>query len=139
MWRRETMDLKRAHPERVGQHTSSESEDSRFATASGSVCRRGCEAAAGSFARDCRFAQAETATVGKHSTARTKVGVESSNSSVNRRLAELNQQQAEALESQLTEVAELERQQRVLASRELSFCLFERDFLVAQLQRLARS
>lgn len=57
---------------------------------------------------------------------------------INRRLAELVASQTEAAKKQLEERSQVEREQRVLASREFSFCLFPREFITQQLLKLAK-
>ena len=56
--------------------------------------------------------------------------------SVNRRLAELAAVEAESARRQLNDMLTEERQQRILSSREYSFCLFDREFLQHELQRM---
>lgn len=55
---------------------------------------------------------------------------------VNRRLAEITAAQATAAKQQLELAAIAERQRRILESREYSFCLFNRDFIAQELQRM---
>lgn len=55
---------------------------------------------------------------------------------VNRRLAELAAAQTTATKQRLDAATVDERQQRILASREYSFCLFNRDFISAELHRM---
>jgi hypothetical protein len=56
---------------------------------------------------------------------------------VNRRLAELAVQQAADAKLRLDQATQRERQQRVIASREHSFCLFPLDYISDELKRLA--
>ncbi len=56
---------------------------------------------------------------------------------VNHRLAELAAAQTEAVKQQLVLATVEERQNRILASREYSFCLFNRDFIANELKRMA--
>lgn len=58
---------------------------------------------------------------------------------VNRRLSELAAHQAEQAKQRLEQVAVRERQNRILFSREYSFCLFPRDHIARQLNELASS
>jgi hypothetical protein len=55
---------------------------------------------------------------------------------VNRRLAEITAAQAAATKQQLELATVAERQRRILESREYSFCLFNRDFIAQELQRM---
>ena len=55
---------------------------------------------------------------------------------VNKRLAELVAAESESTKAQLEQATIDERQQRILASREYSFCLFEREFLQREFQRM---
>ena len=55
---------------------------------------------------------------------------------VNRRLAELNASQASETKQQLELATIEERQQRILDSREYSFCLFNREFIANALQQM---
>jgi hypothetical protein len=57
--------------------------------------------------------------------------------SVNRRLTELTAAQAAAAQQQLELATIAERHRRILESREYSFCLFNRDFIAQELQRMA--
>ena len=57
--------------------------------------------------------------------------------SVNRRLAELAAAEADSTRARLEQSTVDERQQRILSSREYSFCLFEREFLQAELNRMS--
>ncbi len=56
--------------------------------------------------------------------------------SVNKRLAELAAAQTDAIKQQLDSATVEERQERILASREYSFCLFEREFIATELRRM---
>jgi hypothetical protein len=56
---------------------------------------------------------------------------------INRRLAELAAPQTATAKQQLDVATLEERQQRILASREYSFCLFNRDFIAKELHRMA--
>ena len=56
---------------------------------------------------------------------------------VNRRLAELSTAQTTAAKQQLDLANVEERQKRILASREYSFCLFNRDFISKELHRMS--
>ncbi len=56
---------------------------------------------------------------------------------VNKRLAELAIDDVSLTKSRLEQVIQSERQQRVIASREHSFCLFPIDFISSELKRLA--
>ncbi len=55
---------------------------------------------------------------------------------VNRQLAELAAAESQSAKLQLEALTIEERQQRILSSREYSFCLFDRDFLQSELQRM---
>lgn len=59
--------------------------------------------------------------------------------SINQRLAELSAAQTKATKQLLEIAIANERQQRILASREYSFCLFNRDFIADELHRMTRS
>jgi hypothetical protein len=56
---------------------------------------------------------------------------------VNRRLSELAGQQRVEAKAELEQLVVQERQQRVLQSREYSFCLYPREFIAEHLQRMA--
>jgi hypothetical protein len=56
--------------------------------------------------------------------------------SVNRRLAELAAAQTAATKLQLEAAILKEHQQRILTSREYSFCLFDREFIARELHRM---
>jgi hypothetical protein len=58
---------------------------------------------------------------------------------VNRRLAELAAAQTAATRQQLDLAMADERQRRILASREFSFCLFDRQYIANELHRMAAS
>ncbi len=56
---------------------------------------------------------------------------------VNKRLAELNKQAFESSQKQLQQLVMQTRQLKLATSREFSFCLFEQNYVVDALQRLA--
>jgi hypothetical protein len=57
--------------------------------------------------------------------------------SVNHQLAELSRNALVESQQQLEQAHFLDRQQRILYSREFSFCLFDGDLLIPELKRLA--
>jgi hypothetical protein len=58
---------------------------------------------------------------------------------INQRLSELNQQSWQRSQARLQELALQSRQLKLATSREFSFCLFDKDYAVNALRKLAKA